>query len=517
MELNQLWALIDLSEKFRSAKHLNGDGAACCDSCEIGASHEGFCLCNALHYHDELSEKIRMLSAAFSDEMSNGRYYSWMVPQVNNLLKWAADNSIVPELLTGCVCNCKCCGNPTILSPFKDSDGNVICETCFHTYYYNCSECGHVHLLDNMVVVNAHMRGEKRICTACLVEGIANRQYFKCSDCGQYYSRRNCDISEGEINICSRCSHRWATCNRCGSARRTDDGSTRQLHNGGYVCVGCYDPDMDDDENRHIHNYSYKPDPLFYRTPEENGSITCYPHPPLMYFGVELEIDAGKKYGKCQDDLYALGQEDFLFYQKHDGSLGEKGIEIVTHPCTLDYHLANFPWAGISDIARTCGFKSDTINTCGLHVHVSRNALGDSISEQEATIAKIILMVDRFWDKLGIFSRRDLDESRWARKPNADIKPGDSLEIAIDKAKEANDDRYHAVNLMNDYTIEFRMFKGTLDMDTLKASLQFVNNICQFARHTSLEHCLDANWGSVAQYRNFEELNQYLEAMGLKD
>ena len=47
-------------------------------------------------------------------------------------------------------------------------------------------------------------------------------------------------------------------------------------------------------------------------------------------------------------------------------------------------------------------------------------------------------------------------------------------------------DRYHAINLTNRNTIEFRMFRGTLNIETFFATLQLVDNIVRYVKeHTN--------------------------------
>ena len=43
-------------------------------------------------------------------------------------------------------------------------------------------------------------------------------------------------------------------------------------------------------------------------------------------------------------------------------------------------------------------------------------------------------------------------------------------------------DRYYAVNLSNDDTIEFRLFRGTLNPDSFLATLELVNTIVCYSR-----------------------------------
>ena len=87
-------------------------------------------------------------------------------------------------------------------------------------------------------------------------------------------------------------------------------------YDDGYFCHECYQRIR---KNAPIHEYGYKPKPIFYGDSNR-------------YFGVELEID-----GAGKDDEYAEKLLDIAnmqgehIYVKTDGSLDD-GMEIVTHP-----------------------------------------------------------------------------------------------------------------------------------------------------------------------------------------
>ena len=66
-------------------------------------------------------------------------------------------------------------------------------------------------------------------------------------------------------------------------------------------------------------------------------------------------------------------------YIKHDGSLDD-GMEIVTHPMTLECHCNEMPWQTVMQEAISMGYLSHQCGTCGLHVHVNRSSLSYSAS-----------------------------------------------------------------------------------------------------------------------------------------
>ena len=75
--------------------------------------------------------------------------------------------------------------------------------------------------------------------------------------------------------------------------------------------------------------------------------------------------------------------------------------------------------------------------------------------------------------------------------------------------------RYKAINLMNSETIEFRLFRGTLNFNTFIASLQFVVVIASFVKSIKLNDIFTVNWSDVFDCVKFAELKEYLVAKNL--
>jgi len=157
---------------------------------------------------------------------------------------------------------------------------------------------------------------------------------------------------------------------------------------------------------------------------------------------------------------------------------------------SLEYHRKEMPWREIISQALELGYTSHKARTCGLHVHVNRSSLGNNYEEQENTIARILFLVENYWYELLKFSRRTQEQmdhwaSRYGRK--------DDPKSVLRSAKRSGD-RYTCVNLTPDYTIEFRMFRGTLKYNTLIATLQLVNRICDVAFHMPDEMVPNITW-----------------------
>lgn len=342
-----------------------------------------------------------------------------------------------------------------------------------------CSHCGCV--LEEGEGTLFH---EEVYCEDCLQE-----LTILCSHCGQRLYRHD---NEGnrDTPLCGRCySLYYVSCERCGLLILQEDAYYESDDDDSPYCYHCH---MD---NQTIHSYHYKPEPIFYGIGP-------------AYFGVELEVDgAGEDFRNARRVLEeANTEEEDHVYCKHDGSLTD-GFEIVTHPMSLDYHCNRMPWDNILSTLNSMGYKSHNTSTCGLHCHYSRDALGDTLEEQEDVIARILYFFEKHWNELLRFSRRTQDQiERWASRYGYQDVPKDILK----KAK-GGYGRYACVNITNPSTIEFRIFRGTLKLNTIIASLQLIDRICKVAISLSDEELKNMSWSGFVSSCTEPELVQYLK------
>ncbi len=310
-----------------------------------------------------------------------------------------------------------------------------------------------------------------------------------------------------------RCADHRITCHDCGALSLLDEA--HEVDDEWYC-----DPCFRRLTPRNIHNYGYRPQPLFgYRRSEVPGAgeaasgnrvvLTddCRVSPHRTY-GVELECDGGDDADAAAGDVLSIGED--RVYCKHDGSLDD-GFEIVSHPGTLAYHMYEMHWKQMCIAAIARGFLSHGTNTCGLHIHLGRRQLGKGYTERELTAAKLVLLVDRHWDNIVTFSRRDRRRlEQWAGRPDVEATPEDADEVALHKARFVYDKgRYEAVNLQNADTIEFRFFRGTLNRDTLIASMQLIDNLCVYALSHGVHEVLNSAWADLIGAVPYDELNAY--------
>ena len=361
---------------------------------------------------------------------------------------------------------------------------DYICEDCRNDYYTYCEDCEELVHVDDIISVD----NNRYVCEEC------SGNYCTCDHCERLYSEHHIAINTIAITLCDYCySDYYFTCAECGDIVHLDYGETVD---GYYYCSACAE-----EYRGPIQPYSYKPIPVFF------GGSSGY--------GIELEIDEGDYKREAAAAIAEAGGDHI--YLKEDGSLSSSGFEIVTHPATLSYHVERFPWVAICEAALSYGYRSHDTNTCGLHIHASRSLFGISLMEQDLTIAKVMLLFDRWYNSHIVqFARRNLSNMRrWADKPDADIQPSDNENSAIYKAKNTAKHRYKAINLCNSHTVEFRIFRGTLKRNTIIASIQWVDVLIRFCRTTPLKDLFNVNWEDIFSNTEYAELTSYLKERNL--
>lgn len=360
----------------------------------------------------------------------------------------------------------KTCANPPAPSPDEELG--------------TCDICGAIHPITDLVEFE-----DEVYCPECF-----DRETVVCSRCGE---RIHIDDNSGtdEFPLCQECyDNHYTSCSHCGRLLLEDDAF---YDDDEPYCSHCYNNCC-----RHggVEDYYYKPEPIFYGF----GS---------RFFGVELEVDGAGENDDSADEIMELANyRANHIYCKHDSSLDD-GFEIVTHPMTLEYHQHSMPWERILDELRDMGYLSHQANTCGLHVHVNRDSFGATVEEQDVRIARVLYFFEKHWDELLKFSRRTNRQlERWAARYGYKDHPRDVLEHA---KKGTPNGRYYCINLQNQATIEFRMFRGTLKYNTLIATLQLVNRVCEVAVSMSDDEVRSMSWTTFVKGCTQPELIRYLK------
>lgn len=355
---------------------------------------------------------------------------------------------------------CEGCGQPIDGEPLE-VDGNPHCHECAA----ECEDCGGV-------TDNAMWLDDRTICEDCRTD---------CDDCGRTYRTEDpysrC-LANGN-SVCSRCAESWYTCDDCGDDVHSDDTFNRE---SGVYCGSC-DPGDDEDEDGPIRGYhTSSPTPLRSPWTRSHGG---------RYLGVELEVErrdnADRSRGeiaqgiadwvnKQATDITAEGHHAPILFFEEDGSL-RNGFEMISQPMGLDDHARL--WRTALSPTLTRGLASHDTETCGLHVHISRDGL------TPLHLSKVICFVNDpdNADLIKAVARRYNGTDSYVDGRNNYCKVGGRRRLAR-AFRDADDagDKYVAVNVNKSRTIEFRIFRGSLKYMAVMAAVEFANAVVEFCR-----------------------------------
>lgn len=430
---------------------------------------------------------------------------------------------------------CPRCNQPEYLFVHSKQETQELCLRCINHFLYpieepmplakdfpfftsddTCAGCLRPEYVDDTVIrwrlVEAHLADETvvKVHTAC-------RAHDDCEDCGNRYAHSD-NRSYGEhmsfymtgstydptmFSDMVRIERDWR-CNTCAENYYDNNGgagsfiycepcennvhfdnSTR--HRGTRYCNSCIrenvydcddcgsevwsgdDHDCEQSESEAIiHSYGYKPNPIFF------GKGT-------YHMGFELEVEAcdtGRFDGaKVAQDI--LGEHA---YMKSDGSLRD-GFEIVTHPHTLEYYQEQFEWSVLTKLRRQ-GLRSWNTDTCGLHVHVSREAFGGTVNYNSSP-QDIMHMQAHQLRFMKLIYDNERQVSRIAGRASNGYASFSDKGKLVPKVKLGRSMHGHcaAVNTENYATIEIRVFKGSLRKERVLSALEFVTASVEYTRN----------------------------------
>ena len=324
------------------------------------------------------------------------------------------------------------------------------------------------------------------VCDSCVVMCV------KCEDVITVDDEYN-DV-EGEL-WCQRCTRNDAHwCDLCdtyftGYTFGTDDSNDtmceRCYEDNTSYCEDCDNTYLNgcnvdhDGDSRLIHDYSYRPDPIFYKLPSEDSN--------RLYFGIEIETEVrGQDYSERTTAAeYASRLEvERLAYLKSDGSL-DCGFEIVTHPMSHAYmtNVDNPLWHVLTTLKRDYNMMSWGTRTCGLHVHISRN--GFSGGSHQHRFLQLVYNNKEFYELLAGRSA-----SHWAKFDDV-IDPDTGKKTFKGKFDRHGSDRYSAVNTNNRNTLEMRIFRGSLNPRFVKSAVNLAHASVEYTRVMSVQEVRD--------------------------
>lgn len=350
----------------------------------------------------------------------------------------------------------------------KTSDDSFFCsEKCaMSAGYIRCHDCGK--LVPDDEIREIHGRD---VCDDCL-----DSKYRKCDHCGEYVAINSDSYIEiGDHIFCdSECAIEagYARCDSCEEWFYGED-LTYHERSDSYLCDDCLN-DARGDEVSNVQNminsYGYKPDYSFKSTSEDERGNT-------LFLGTEVE----KEFNNAEDFCAAIPQlAEFseenheLVYLKHDGSLDEYGVEIVSMPCSLSYFQQNSEkFKEVFEILENNDAESN--DSCGMHVHLSRKGIS---VEHEIKLELFFQIFARNIQKIAgrgsvYYAKYTVDRDT----ENRDLFTADACD----------DSRYRALNWQNSKTLEIRCFSSPMTFDDYMKKVEFCHAVYQFTKNSSFE------------------------------
>lgn len=392
-----------------------------------------------------------------------------------------------------CICNEKIREGGEI-----EYSGNYYCEECAEETLSTCEHCNEVGLKDDMYYVDGDY----------YCEGCYDNLFVTCEECQEPISRDDAYYYDG-TPYCDECfNNNFTRCAGCDNDIPNDD-TYYDDDTDCYYCEDCY-RNLTSNIIRDYHVRDIDLD--FKKLASDNTEL---------YMGFELEVENGSINGedRANDARYIRKHFPELgLCFEHDGSL-DYGFEIISQPMTMNYiyeHKEDFK--AILKYLDDRGYQSHNGGRCGLHVHISKKAFGES-DVLDKNIKKLLLFTETYKNELVTFSRRQnfhyCDFISSKIKSNYDNMNKDiyykSGEVLQGLNKRIN--RYQVVNLENSNTIELRVFRGTLKFETFMATLEFVNSLVEVIVNKAIRKI---NFDKVVTHdKRALELKEYCDSKGI--
>lgn len=335
----------------------------------------------------------------------------------------------------------------------EDDDNTFECEWCQGEYHR-----------DEQLVVGS-FRYITEVCSECY-DGAR-----ECDECGRPIDIHSDEyVCFGEYDLtyfCGRCDHCSAWCDDCQEYYDARNYSTCPR--------GCY-------ESSGLHNYSHKPMPEFYIVDRDGKPTIVRAHTlhttrrelvsvPFMGFELEMERNGcGTRIDTIVGRVYDMWG-DFA-YCKHDGSLND-GLELVTHPFTLEYAHEHINWDLLDSIRRD-GYRSWNTSTAGMHVHVNRATFTGP-----AHLFRFAQLIYKNEPTCSSFAGR-------SNNAYATFHDGYQKGYLANVVKGRVHGSRGAVNMQNTDTVEVRIFKGSLRYQRVLANLEFVHACVEYTRQLTV-------------------------------
>ena len=317
---------------------------------------------------------------------------------------------------------------------------------------------------------------------------------------GNTQRREDCEEWEGDWYLSGWLYENTFVCDQCATRCRCGE---RAEYDAGDICDDCDAANHEDEDDDDEDGGGYK---ILDYSDSRASRFKAADNGERLKLGYEIEIELDEDANKnecagvimermamdCRDNDYAVA--------KYDSSL-DNGFELVSRPDSLFMHCVQLAmgWgAWDHDNAMIDRVQS-------MHIHASRAALTD------LAVGKLLVFVncpDNHYFMIGIAGR---ESEQWAAYD-------EWKSITYAKDLTHSSDRYSAVNITRK-TVEFRIFKGSIDEDVLIRNLEFVDALCRFSMPANVGIQEATSQGAFFDYvrknrKNYLALDRWLVSAG---
>lgn len=377
------------------------------------------------------------------------------------------------------------------------------CSVCYNWYcttpnelldHKECEHCGTLINENQEEVVTLwsdincnDSSGDEIICCIHCYDDINSDGIGNCNSSGRQMSGIERGYAHYVEDISWYCEYHyeqeWFWCDNCEIDQPLSsqiDGVCEDCYveNGGCVCPACA-PGNGRYNGRHaIQEWDYRPALIFH------PSVPTNPKKPL-YIGMELETSFGSVRANWQSmvtEWYAHEVDSDLIYMKSDSSV-RYGCEIVTHPMEPRWALKNFPFKAFDELIDKGALEQH--ESCGTHIHMNKEAFSS------AHLWKFLQVHYRLPEFLKLLGGRQDGTYASFQEPDMERMRQEMMQIIKEKDKGQDYERYVAVNLRNQHTIELRYPASGTSSFLIKKNIELALALYEFSDYLTVDDIKD--------------------------